>query len=397
MNGKSRTVVAVGIASFLHLMGFFLFLRFFEPIVPKSSENAIFIPFFEDSVPLMRNSIHRKQVSFVPPSPTYRQSGMPATFLQHPVTLPATIREPHVVSIADELEAPWNQSLTDSPGEGVGIESTINRELATSKLRATHAQKPFSSINRPHEQSVVTLDRALNGYARPHMLGNHLTEDVVLDTNLEVPFNKTDPNKIDVIFIISCRGEMRNYFEYAIAVLQREIQKYKDAGKDCRAGIIKSRFVRFNRPVHQIEYWPPSSDLERIVEIAQETRKLKNYSRDIFLNAIRYTLDRCTFRPEALRKIIAIGNDVPMCGGYSPLSIIELCSQKRVVLDIHGADDQIGPLLARETGGKWFSALENLRDRELLESIHISSQEWKVQFTIDSVVEGKFTDWKQEE
>ena len=224
------------------------------------------------------------------------------------------------------------------------------------------------------------------------MLGNHLTEDVVLDTNLEVPFNKTDPNKIDVIFIISCRGEMRNYFEYAIAVVEREIQKYKDAEKDCRAGIIKSRFARINRPVHQIEYRPPSSDLDRIVEIARETRNLKIYSHDIFLNAIRYALDRCTFRPKALRKIVAIGNDIPICGGYSPLSIIELCSKERVMLDIHGADDRIGPLLARKTGGEWFSALANPRDRKLLESVHIESSEWKVQYTIDSVVEGKFTD-----
>ena len=397
MNSKSKTVAAVGISSFLHLIGFFLFLSFFKPMVPESSEDAISIPFSETSVPPVREWIHRKRVLFAAFSPTHRRPVLSATFSQHPVTLPATTRKPHVVSIANEPKAELNQSLTDFPGEGVGTGSTSNRELATSKLRAAHAQNPFPSIDRPHEQPVVTLDSALNGYARPHMLGNHLTEDVVLDTNLGVPSGKTDPNKIDVVFIISCRGEMRHYFEYAIAAVEREVQKYKNTGKDCRAGIIKSRFFLLDRSIHQIEYSPLSSDLDRIVEIAREIRNLRNYSRDIFLNAIRYALDRCAFRPEALRKIIAIGNDIPMCGGYSPLSIIELCNQKRVVLNIHGADDRIGPLLARETGGEWFSELENPRDRELLQSIHISSQEWKVQFTIDTVKEGKFTDLRQDE
>ena len=397
MNGKSRTVVAVGISSLLHLIGFFLILSFFEPVVPESSENGISISFSDTSVPLMRPSIHRRQVSFAPSSPTHRQSVMPTAFSQHPVTLPATTREPDAIPIASEPDAQWIQSLTGLPGEGTGTGSTINREMAASVLPAAHAQKPFSFVDRPHAESVVSPSSALTEHTRPHTFGSHFTEDTVLDTHVEVPSDKTDPNKIDVVFIISCRGEMRNYFEYAIAVVEREIQKYKETEKDCRAGIIKSRFFRFDRSVHQIEYSPLSSDLDCIVEIARETRNLKIYSRDIFLNAIRYALDRCTFRPEALRKIIAIGNDIPMRGGYSPLSIIELCSQKRVILDIHGADDRIGPLLARETGGEWFSALENPRDRELLQSIHIESQEWKVQFTIDAVVEGEFTDWRQDE
>ena len=220
---------------------------------------------------------------------------------------------------------------------------------------------------------------------------------MVSDTQVAVPPDKTDPNMIDVVFVISCRGEMIKYFEYAIAIVEREIQKCKEAEKDCRAGIIKSRFLRSGRSVHQIEFLPLSSDLDRIVEAAREIRHLKTFSRDILLNAVRYALDRCTFRPEALCRIVAIGNDIPMYGGYSPLSIIELCNQKRVVLDIHGADDRIGSLLARETGGEWFSALENPRDREVIESIHIESKEWKVQITIDAVVEGKFTDWRQGE
>ena len=393
MNGKSRTAIAVGISSLLHLIGFFLILSFFEPIVPESSENAISISFFESSAPLMKRPIHRKRVSFVHSSSTHRRWVMPAAFSQHPVTLPATTRENDFFSITDGPDAQWNQSLIDSSEEEIGTVSAINREMAPSILPAAHAQNTFSSIGRPHGQSVAALGSALTEQAKPHMLGSHLAEDVVLDTHVEVPSDKTDSNKIDVVFIISCRGTMRGYIEYAIGVVEQQIQGYKDAGKDYRVGIMKSRFRRFDRSVHQIEYSPLSSDSDLIVQIARETRNLKFFPRDIFLNTIRYALDRCTFRPESLRKIVAIGNDIPIYGGYSPLSIIELCNQKRVVLDIHGADDRIGPLLARETGGEWFSALENPRDREWLESIHIGSEKWKVQFTIDTVIEGKFTDW----
>ena len=391
MNGKSRAVIAVSISSFLHLTGFFLILSFFRPKVPTSSENAISLSFPDAFVPAKKRLIHRKQISFVNFSPIHRRSVMPAIFSQHPVIRPAVTRETGVFSIANEPDAQWIKSLRGLSGEEIGAGPAINREMVAHILPAAHTQSAVSSTVRPHGQSISLSGSMLTELAKPHMLGSCLTEDMVLATQVEVPLDKTDSNKIDVIFIISCRGEMRNYFEYAIAVVEREIQKYKETEKDCRVGMIKSRFQRLNRPVHQIEYWPPSSGLDRIVEIARETRNLKTYSSDIFLNAIRYALDRCTFRPEALRKIVAIGNDIPLCGGYSPLSIIELCSKKRVVLDIHGADVRIGSLLARETGGKWFSALENPRDRESLESIHIESREWKIQYTIDSVVEGQFT------
>lgn len=392
MNGKSRTVVAVGIASFLHLIGFFLYLRFCVPIAPESSENAITISFFGESVLLMRESIHRKQVLFPTSSPSHHRTSMSVALLQNSLTLPAAPRAPHAVSLALEPDSRWNEMSLDLHGDNLGIESTIRREFVTGKLRASHAQKPFSPIGRSLGKSVVSPDSEPTDPGRPRIFVSDSAEDPVMDSRVDVPYDKTDTNKIDVIFIISCRGEMRSYFEYAIAVVEREIQKYQDAEKDCRAGIIKSRFSRINGPVHQIEYWPPSSELDRIVEIARDTRNLKIFSQDILLNAIRYALDRCSLRPKALRKIVAIGNDIPICGGYSPLSIIELCSKERVMLDIHGADDRIGPLLARETGGEWFSALANPRDRKLLESVHIESSEWKVQYTIDSVVEGKFTD-----
>ena len=113
---------------------------------------------------------------------------------------------------------------------------------------------------------------------------------------------------------------------------------------------------------------------------------------DVLLNTVRYALARCAFRPNAARRIIVIGNDIPMCGGYSPLSIIELCLKKQVRLDIHGADKQVGPLLAHETGGRWYPALENPDDLKRLKSEALSSGYLKIRITLDTVVEVELSD-----
>ena len=117
---------------------------------------------------------------------------------------------------------------------------------------------------------------------------------------------------------------------------KREIQRYRASAKDYRVGIITSDLEYWEGP-QSIRYFPLSDRFDKALEVLDRVQ-LRPYYEDIQLNAIQYALERCAFRPDAQRRLIAFGNDIPICGGYSPLSIIERCRALGVVLDIHGAD-----------------------------------------------------------
>ena len=192
-------------------------------------------------------------------------------------------------------------------------------------------------------------------------------------------------NLIDVVFIISCREEMRPYINDVVAFVKREIQHYRASAKDYRVGIITSDLEYWEGPQY-IRYFPLSDRFDKALEVLDRVQ-LRPYYEDIQLNAIQYALERCAFRPDAQRRLIAFGNDIPICGGYSPLSIIEKCRALGVVLDIHGADAAVGSRLASQTGGKWVHAFENQHDMEMLQVPSWGAADWKLQITLNNIIE----------
>ena len=192
-------------------------------------------------------------------------------------------------------------------------------------------------------------------------------------------------NQVDVVFIISCREEMRPYISDVVAFVKREIQQYQTSTKDYRVGIITSDIEFVDGPQY-IRYFPLGDHLNKALQVLNSI-PLHPFRTDIQLNAIQYALERCAFRPDAQRRLIVFGNDIPICGGYSPLSVIEWCRALGVVLDIHGADTEVAPLLASQTGGKWVHAFENQYDMETLKVPTWGNAYWKLQITLNDVVE----------
>ena len=193
-------------------------------------------------------------------------------------------------------------------------------------------------------------------------------------------------NQVDVVFVISCREAMRPYMNDVVAFVKREIQRYRASAKDYRVGIITSDIQACEGPQY-IRYFPLNDNFDKALGALRRIQ-LRPYYMDIQLNAIQYALERCVFRPDAQRRLIVFGNDIPICGGYSPLSIIERCRALGVVLDIHGADTEVGPLLASQTGGKWVQAFENRYDMENLQvPAWRNAAYWKLQITLNDVVE----------
>ena len=211
-------------------------------------------------------------------------------------------------------------------------------------------------------------------------LADSIDSDLLQPPRLE----RNRSNLIDVVFIISCREEMRPYINDVVAFVKREIQRYRASAKDYRVGIITSDLKYWEGPQY-IRYFPLNDQLDKALKALHHI-SLRSFYLDIQLNAIQYALERCAFRPDAQRRLIVFGNDIPICGGYSPLSVIERCRALGVVLDMHGADTEVGPVLASQTGGRWVPAFENPHDMTELEPPN-GAPYWKLQITLNDVIE----------
>ena len=259
--------------------------------------------------------------------------------------------------------------LGDGTGTGIGIplvsgEATMNTENTFSN----HTGVLQSPMDKEKPTQAIALAGSINSdqIQSPRLAPNR-------------------SNQVDVIFIISCREEMRPYMNDVIAFAKREIQRYQASAKDYRVGIITSDIEFVDGPQY-IRYFPLNDRLNKALPVLNSI-PLHPFRTDIQLNAIQYALERCVFRPEAQRQLIAFGNDIPICGGYSPLSVIERCRALGVVLNIHGADTEVGPLLASRTGGKWVQTFENRYDMDTLKVPSWGNAYWKLQITLNDVIE----------
>lgn len=260
------------------------------------------------------------------------------------------------------------EGLGDRPGTGIGISLVSGAAVINPKNTLSNHIRAFQS---PMDKEKPT--RAID-----------LTDSIDPDLLQPPRLARNRSNLIDVVFIISCRDEMHLYINDVVAFAKREIQRYRASAKDYRVGIITSDIEYCEGPQY-IRYFPLSDHFDKALEVIDHVQF--RFSMDIQLNAIQYALERCAFRPDAQRRLIVFGNDIPICGGYSPLSIIEKCRALGVVLDIHGADAAVGSPLASQTGGKWVPAFENPHDMEKLVEPSLANAYWKLQITLNNVLE----------
>ena len=309
----------------------------------------------------------------VPPQ-LYQDSGQPA-IRSHPLSLQSPPDNSPIASMenAEDFGGTGGNIPEGGLGEGTGtsIEIPLVSDKAVMNPKNTLSNHT-GALQSPMEQEKPT---------RATALADSIDSDRIHSPALA----RNRSNQVDIVFIISCREEMQPYINDVVVFVKREIQRYRASAKDYRVGIITSDIEFVDGPQY-IRYFPLSDHLDKALQVLNNI-SLHPFRTDIQLNAIQYALERCTFRPDAQRQLIVFGNDIPMCGGYSPLSVIERCRALGVLLDIHGADTEVGPLLASRTGGKWVDAFENLYDMKTLKVPTWGNAYWKLQITLNDVVE----------
>lgn len=372
----------------VHLLAVITFLALRKPVVIQVEEGFTVTLSTIKQPALKRTSISHKSLGPIhsqktladagfqrTPSQLYQDSGQPAI---HSVPLPLqsfSDDSPPLVSIENaegsgELGGNAAEEGLEK-GTGTGIEIPL-----VSGGAAINSQNTLSN-HTGALQSPTDKEKSVRAVTRVDSIDSDRIQSPTLTRNRS--------NQVDVVFIISCREEMRPYINDVIAFANREIQRYRASAKDYRVGVITSDIEFVDGPQY-IRYFPLGDHLNKALQVLNSI-PFYPFRTDIQLNAIRNALERCAFRPDAQRRLIVFGNDIPICGGYSPLSVIERCRELGVVLDIHGADTEVGPLLASQTGGKWVQAFENRSEMEALKVPAWGNTYWKLQITLNDVVE----------
>ena len=369
----------------VHLLAVITFLALRKPVVSQM-EGSFTVPLST----IKRPTLKRESISHKPLNPT-RPSKALVDFEDQRV--PSRLHQDSGQPAIRSTPLPFQTSSDNSPPmisventEGFGGTggNTVERGLGGSTDTASFVSdetvmNPKNTLSNHTGALQSPRDKEKLTRAAAHV------DPIDSDRIQSPPLARNRSNLIDVVFIISCREEMRPYINDVVEYVKHEIQRYQASSKDYRVGIITSDIEFVDGPQY-IRYFPLNDHLNKALQMLNSI-PLHPFRTDIQLNAIQYALERCAFRPDAQRRFIVFGNDIPICGGYSPLSVIERCRALGVVLDIHGADAEVGSLLAARTGGKWVQAFENRYDMENLQVPDWGNAYWKLQITLNDMIE----------
>lgn len=372
----------------VHLLVVIAFLALRKPVVIQVEGG-----FTVTLSSIKQAALKRKSISHIPLSPIRSRKVLADVGSQR---TPPRLRQDSEQSAIRPTPLPLQTSSDNSPlmagmenAEGFGGTGGNTVEGGLEEDTSTSIEIPLVSggaaINS--ENTLSNHTGALQSPMDKEKLTRAIALKDSIDSDLLQPprLTRNRSNQVDVVFIISCREEMRPYINDVVAFVKREIQQYQTSTKDYRVGIITSDIEFVDGPQY-IRYFPLGDHLNKALQVLNSI-PLHPFRTDIQLNAIQYALERYAFRPDAQRRLIVFGNDIPICGGYSPLSVIERCRALGVVLDIHGADTEVGPLLASQTGGKWVHAFENQYDMETLKVSTWENAYWKLQITLNDAIE----------
>ena len=164
------------------------------------------------------------------PSRSHRDSGQPAI---RSTPLPLQLFSNNSSPMASMANAEGFGGTGSNAGEGgLGDETNTGIEIPLVSGGAVINPKNTLSNLTGALQSPMDKEKPTRAIALANSIDSDLLQPPRLDRNRS--------NLIDVVFIISCREEMRPYINDVVAFVKREIQRYRASAKDYRVGIITS-------------------------------------------------------------------------------------------------------------------------------------------------------------
>ena len=199
----------------------------------------------------------------------------------------------------------------------------------------------------PEEPTTTPMPQRANRTLTPRnkavSLRNAQWADVAKVGDVALRFGSTIP--IDIVLFIDSSKSMEDKLPNFLQQLDILVRDWDNAFIDYQIGVVR---FRSRASVNMINVYNPPQTLEQIRKIVE----LPCQDNETLLDAIAEGMRRLKLRPKAQPYFILV-TDEPAEGEHSPLAIIQMLEQKRVLVNVVGTYDDFQQQVATKTGGVW--------------------------------------------
>ena len=150
---------------------------------------------------------------------------------------------------------------------------------------------------------------------------------------------------VDIVLFVDSSKSMDDKLPHFLQQLDRIVRDWDNALIDYQIGVVR---FRSRASVNIVNVFNPPQTLEQIHKIVE----LPCQENEMLLDAVAEGLRRLKLRLNAQPYFILI-TDEPAAGEYSPLAIIHMLQEKRVLVSVVGTYDDFQQQVANKTGGIW--------------------------------------------
>ena len=150
---------------------------------------------------------------------------------------------------------------------------------------------------------------------------------------------------VDIVLFIDSSKSMEDKLPNFLQQLDILVRDWDNAFIDYQIGVVR---FRSRASVNMINVYNPPQTLEQVRKIVE----LPCQDNEMLLDAIAEGMRRIKLRPNAQPYFILV-TDEPAAGEYSPLAVIQMLEQKRVLVNVVGTYDDFQQQVATKTGGVW--------------------------------------------
>ena len=186
-------------------------------------------------------------------------------------------------------------------------------------------------------------NRTLTTRNKAVSLRNAQWADVAKVGDAALRFGSNTP--IDIVLFVDSSKSMDDKLPNFLQQLDLLVRDWDNAFIDYQIGVVR---FRSRASVNMINVYNPPQTLEQIRKIVE----LPCQDEEMLLDAVAEGMRRLKLRPNAQPYFVLV-TDEPAEGEYSPLAIIQMLEQKRVLVSVVGTYDDFQQKVATKTGGVW--------------------------------------------
>ncbi len=197
------------------------------------------------------------------------------------------------------------------------------------------------------EEPQPQIAQQANGLKTPHSKAASLRHAqwanvTKIGTDL---LQKGSSTRVDIVLFVDSSKSMEEKLPHFLQQLDIIVRDWDNAFIDYQIGVVR---FRSRASMNIVNVFNPPQTLDQIRKIVE----LPCQENEMLLDAVVEGLRRLKLRSNAQPYFILI-TDEPADGEYSPLAIIHMLQQKRVLVSVVGTYDNFQQQVASKTGGVW--------------------------------------------